>query len=105
MEYVKLQSALPHASKMLTPVQVAKIAQLVHEAGFPPGVLNIIHGFGKPAGSTLALHNDVRLINFTGSSATGKLIQEMSAKSNLKKVILEYVPSYRRTAWRLTSLV
>jgi aldehyde dehydrogenase (NAD+) len=61
----------------------------MHKAGFPPGVVNILSGFGKPAGSTLASHMDVRLINFTGSSATGKLVQEAAAKSNLKKVILE----------------
>ena len=51
--------------------------------------MNFLSGYGKPAGSTLALHPDVRLINFTGSTATGKLIQEMAAKSNLKRVQLE----------------
>jgi len=71
------------------PLSSLKFAQLVKEAGFPPGVVNILSGYGKPSGSTLASHMDVRLINFTGSSATGKLIQEMAAKSNLKKVILE----------------
>ncbi|KAF2434372.1 aldehyde dehydrogenase [Tothia fuscella] len=54
------------------PLAVIKLAVLAKEAGFPPGVLNIISGFGKPAGSTLAMHTDVRCINFTGSSATGK---------------------------------
>ena len=71
------------------PLSSLKIASLCHEAGFPPGVINILSGFGKPSGSTLALHPDVRLINFTGSSATGKLISEMAAKSNLKRVVLE----------------
>jgi aldehyde dehydrogenase (NAD+) len=66
-----------------------KLAQCIKNAGFPPGVINIISGYGKPAGSTLASHMDVRLINFTGSGATGKLVQEMAAKSNLKRVILE----------------
>lgn len=65
------------------------MATMIHEAGFPPGVVNIISGYGRPSGSTLSSHMDVRLVNFTGSSATGKLIQEASAKSNLKKVILE----------------
>lgn len=71
------------------PLSSIKFAALVKEAGFPPGVINIISGYGKPSGSTLALHPDVRAINFTGSSATGKLIQEMAATSNLKRVILE----------------
>ncbi|KIW04365.1 uncharacterized protein PV09_04649 [Verruconis gallopava] len=71
------------------PLSSLKFAHLVKEAGFPKGTVNIISGYGKPAGSTLALHPDVRLINFTGSSATGKLITEMAAKSNLKRVVLE----------------
>jgi aldehyde dehydrogenase (NAD+) len=62
---------------------------LFKDAGIPAGVLNIINGHGRPAGSALALHPDVRLISFTGSGATGKLIQEYAAKSNLKRVILE----------------
>jgi aldehyde dehydrogenase (NAD+) len=71
------------------PLSSLKFAHLVKEAGFPRGVINIISGYGKPAGSTLALHQDIRLVNFTGSSATGQLISEMAAKSNLKRVILE----------------
>jgi aldehyde dehydrogenase (NAD+) len=51
--------------------------------------VNVLSGYGTPSGSTLASHQDVRLITFTGSSATGKLIQQYAAKSNLKKVILE----------------
>lgn len=62
---------------------------MVDQAGFPPGVVNFISGHGEPVGSTLALHPDVRLINFTGSTATGKKVQEMAAKSNLKRVVLE----------------
>ena len=65
------------------------MAQLIEKAGFPAGVVNILSGFGQPAGSTIAMHPDVRLINFTGSTATGKKIQEMAAKSNLKRVLLE----------------
>jgi aldehyde dehydrogenase (NAD+) len=56
------------------PLSSLKLVHLVKEAGFPPGAVNIISGYGKPAGSTLALHSDVRLVNFTGSNATGKLI-------------------------------
>jgi aldehyde dehydrogenase (NAD+) len=71
------------------PLAVARIAELVVEAGFPPGVFNIISGHGTPSGQALSRHMDVRLLSFTGSSRTGKLIQEEAARSNLKKVILE----------------
>lgn len=71
------------------PLSSLKFAKLIKEAGFPAGVVNILSGYGKPAGSALALHPDVRLVNFTGSGVTGKLIAEMAAKSNLKRVILE----------------
>jgi aldehyde dehydrogenase (NAD+) len=71
------------------PLSSLKIASFFKEAGLPAGVVNIISGYGRPSGEALALHPDVRLINFTGSSATGKLISEMAAKSNLKRVILE----------------
>ena len=74
---------------LLTSSQSLKIAELIKEAGFPPGVVNILSGYGKPSGSTLASHMDVRLINFTGSGPTGKIVTEAAAKSNLKKVILE----------------
>jgi aldehyde dehydrogenase (NAD+) len=71
------------------PLSSLKIAELIKEAGFPPGVVNIISGYGKPSGSTLSSHMDVRLINFTGSGLTGKVVSEAAAKSNLKKVVLE----------------
>ncbi|KAK4187691.1 putative aldehyde dehydrogenase [Podospora australis] len=71
------------------PLAVARIAELVKEAGFPPGVFNILHGHGVPSGQILSRHMDVRALSFTGSSRTGKLIQQEAAKTNLKKVILE----------------
>ncbi|KAK3381044.1 aldehyde dehydrogenase domain-containing protein [Podospora didyma] len=71
------------------PLAVARIAELVVEAGFPPGVFNIISGHGIPSGQILSRHIDVRALSFTGSSRTGKLIQEEAARTNLKKVILE----------------
>jgi len=72
-----------------SPLTVAKVASLVHEVGFPPGVFNILSGHGSPSGSTLASHMDIRAINFTGSTATGRNVQAAAAASNLKKVILE----------------
>ncbi|KAK4235247.1 aldehyde dehydrogenase domain-containing protein [Achaetomium macrosporum] len=71
------------------PLAVARIAELVKEAGFPPGVFNILSGHGVPSGQILSRHMDVRALSFTGSSRTGKLIQEEAARTNLKKVILE----------------
>ncbi|KAL2264486.1 hypothetical protein VTJ83DRAFT_6996 [Remersonia thermophila] len=73
----------------VAPLAVARIAELVVEAGFPPGVFNIISGHGVPSGRILSRHMDVRALSFTGSSRTGKLIQEEAARTSLKKVTLE----------------
>ncbi|KAJ0527726.1 putative aldehyde dehydrogenase (NAD(+)) [Helianthus annuus] len=72
-----------------TPLTALYAAQLLHEAGLPPGVLNIVSGYGPTAGAALASHMDVDKIAFTGSTETGKIIQELAAKSNLKPVTLE----------------
>lgn len=72
-----------------TPLSMLYFGNLVKEAGFPPGVINIISGYGRTAGAALASHMNVDKIAFTGSTATGKLIMEMAAKSNLKAVTLE----------------
>lgn len=71
------------------PLASARVAELVNEAGFPPGVFNIIHGHGMPSGAVLSSHMDVRVLSFTGSGRTGRLIQVAAAQSNLKKVVLE----------------
>src|SRR5271169_3139328 len=71
------------------PLTSIKLANLIKEAGFPPGVVNVLAGFGLPAGKAIAEHMDIRKISFTGSTRTGRLIQEMSARSNLKNVTLE----------------
>lgn len=72
-----------------TPLSAYKLAALCGEAGFPPGVINVLSGYGMPAGNALASHMDVDKIAFTGSTATGRKIMEAAAKSNLKKVSLE----------------
>jgi acyl-CoA reductase-like NAD-dependent aldehyde dehydrogenase len=72
----------------LTPLTSLRIAELMQEAGFPPGVVNIVPGYGHTAGARLATHPDVNKIAFTGSTVTGRKIVEMSA-GNLKKVQLE----------------
>ncbi|KAJ5130952.1 uncharacterized protein N7515_006991 [Penicillium bovifimosum] len=71
------------------PLTSLYVAKLIEKAGFPPGVVNIISGFGDPAGAALASHMTVRCISFTGSSATGQKIQTAAAKSNLKHVHME----------------
>jgi len=72
----------------ITPLSTLRIAELMREVGFPPGVVNIVPGYGQTAGQRLANHPDVGKIAFTGSTATGRKIVEASA-GNLKKVQLE----------------
>ncbi|KAH7510751.1 hypothetical protein FEM48_ZijujUnG0098600 [Ziziphus jujuba var. spinosa] len=72
-----------------TPLSALYVTKLLYEAGLPPGVLNVISGFGPTAGAALASHMDVDKIAFTGSTQTGKVILELAAKSNLKPVTLE----------------
>lgn len=64
------------------------MAQLIKEAGFPPGVVNVVPGFGQ-AGAALVNHHDVDKVAFTGSTEVGKLIQQGSGTSNLKRTTLE----------------
>ncbi|KAF5371271.1 hypothetical protein D9758_004301 [Tetrapyrgos nigripes] len=73
----------------ITPLTALKFAGLVNEAGFPPGVVNIVNGYGSTVGAALASHPLIRKIAFTGSTLTGRKILEASAKSNLKVVSLE----------------
>lgn len=72
-----------------TPLSGLVFAQYIKEAGFPPGVFNLISGFGKVAGAALSSHMDVDKIAFTGSTLIGRTIMKAAASSNLKKVTLE----------------
>lgn len=72
-----------------TPLSALYVSNLLHEAGLPPGVLNVISGFGPTSGAALCSHMDVDKLSFTGSSDTGKIILELAARSNLKHVTLE----------------
>ncbi|KAL9088469.1 MAG: hypothetical protein Q9165_006193 [Trypethelium subeluteriae] len=72
-----------------TPLSGLYAAQLVKEAGFPPGVINVISGFGKTAGAAIASHMNIDKVAFTGSTVTGRSILKAAAGSNLKKVTLE----------------
>lgn len=72
----------------LTSLSAARLAHLALEAGVPEGVLNVIHG-GPDIGATLARHQDVDMITFTGSSRTGKLLLVAAGESNMKRLMLE----------------
>ena len=72
----------------LTPLSTLRVAELAREVGFPPGVINVVPGYGHIAGQYLAEHPGVNKISFTGSTATGRKIIQASA-GNLKRVQLE----------------
>ena len=71
-----------------TPMSAMRLGELIQEAGFPAGVVNIVTGFGETAGAALAAHPGVDKVAFTGSTEVGKLIVQAAA-GNLKKVSLE----------------
>src|SRR5205085_7898165 len=72
-----------------TPLSALRIGELIVEAGFPEGVVNILPGYGPTAGAAIARHMDVDKVAFTGSTEVGHLIMKASAESNLKRVTLE----------------
>jgi acyl-CoA reductase-like NAD-dependent aldehyde dehydrogenase len=71
-----------------TPISILRFGELLDEAGFPPGVVNIVPGFGETAGAALAEHRDVDKVAFTGEYLTGQKIVHAS-EGNLKRVSLE----------------
>lgn len=71
-----------------TPLSAIRLGELIQEAGMPPGVVNIVNGFGETAGAALAAHDDVDKVAFTGSTEVGRIIVRAAA-GNLKKVTLE----------------
>lgn len=73
----------------LSPLYAQRLAELIVEAGFPPGVVNIVTGEGSKAGQRLSEHPDVQKIAFTGGNIAGRKILEASSRTNLKKVTLE----------------
>jgi len=73
----------------LTPSSALKLAELALEAGVPEGVFNVVPGLGSTVGAALALHSQVDLLSFTGSTATGRKLLELSGQSNGKPLLLE----------------
>ena len=72
-----------------SPLTALRLAELALAAGIPPGVFNVVPGYGPEAGSPLALHMDVDCIAFTGSTRVGKQIHVMAGQSNLKRAWTE----------------
>ena len=72
----------------LTPLSAVRLFELIDEAGFPPGVAQLVLGPGDPAGASLAASNHVDKIAFTGGTATGRKVM-IAAAGNLKKISLE----------------
>lgn len=72
-----------------SPLSAGLMARLFIEAGGPPGVFNMVQGFGEEAGEALALHNDVAKIGFTGSVEIGKKMMVYAGQSNMKRVTTE----------------
>ncbi|XP_061729915.1 aldehyde dehydrogenase X, mitochondrial-like [Cydia pomonella] len=72
-----------------TPLTALAMAALVKEAGFPPGVVNVVPGYGPTAGAALTHHPDVDKVAFTGSTEVGRIIMKAAAVTNLKRITLE----------------
>ena len=72
-----------------SPFTALRLAELAVEAGLPPGVFNVVPGYGHEAGEALALHMDVDAIGFTGSTRVGRKMLEYAGRSNLKRVYNE----------------
>jgi aldehyde dehydrogenase (NAD+) len=70
------------------PLSAHHFVRILHEAGIPPGVINLVTSSGKEAGETLVTHPDVPIVSFTGSTRTGQIINEMAAPK-FKRISLE----------------
>ncbi|KAH7886884.1 aldehyde dehydrogenase domain-containing protein [Phlebopus sp. FC_14] len=72
-----------------TPLTAIRMCHLIVEAGFPPGVVNVVTGYGNTVGNAISSHMKIEKVAFTGSTLVGRKIMEAAAKSNLKNVTLE----------------
>ncbi|TEB33828.1 aldehyde dehydrogenase [Coprinellus micaceus] len=72
-----------------TPLTAIRLCDLINQAGFPPGVVNIITGYGHTVGAAISGHSRIDKVAFTGSTLVGRKIMEAAAKTNLKNVTLE----------------
>ncbi|HYW57288.1 MAG TPA: aldehyde dehydrogenase family protein [Polaromonas sp.] len=72
----------------IAPVNAMILAEIIHEAGLPPGVFNLVNGLGPVVGEVLATHPEVDMVSFTGSTRAGKRVGELASQS-VKRVALE----------------
>jgi betaine-aldehyde dehydrogenase len=72
----------------IAPVNAMILAEVIHEAGLPPGVFNLVNGAGPVVGEVLATHPEVDMVSFTGSTRAGKRVAELAAQT-VKRVALE----------------
>jgi aldehyde dehydrogenase (NAD+) len=72
-----------------TPLTALRMCSLINEAGFPPGVVNVVAGYGENAGRAISEHSSIDKVAFTGSTLVGRKVMEAAARSNLKNVTLE----------------
>ena len=77
-----------HKPSEIAPLSAMVFAEMIHEAGFPPGVFNLVNGDGAGVGTEISLHPDINLVSFTGSTRAGKLISKNAAET-IKRVCLE----------------
>ena len=78
-----------HKPAEQSPLTALRIGELALEAGIPPGVLNVVPGYGETAGAALGRHADVDAVAFTGSTEVGKLFLRYAGESNMKRVSAE----------------
>src|SRR5580692_1554524 len=72
-----------------TPLSALRVGELIMEAGFPEGVVNLLPGYGPTAGQAISRHPGIDKVAFTGSTEVGHLIMRAAAQTNLKRVTLE----------------
>jgi len=72
----------------IAPVNAMILTEIIHEAGFPPGVFNLVNGAGPVVGEVLSGHPEVDMVSFTGSTRAGKRVGELASQS-IKRVALE----------------
>ena len=72
-----------------TPLTALLAAKYLHEVGFPPGVINIVNGYGHIVGNAISHHMHIEKVAFTGSTLVGRRVLEAAAKTNLKETSLE----------------
>ena len=72
----------------VAPVNAMILAEIIHEAGLPPGVFNLVNGMGPVVGEVLATHPEVDMVSFTGSTRAGKRVSELASQS-VKRIALE----------------